>query len=283
MIDIPSIIIDELVRRLTDTYRRTWGSSNDQVPEVVAWAAELALENIARSDALYHDVEHTMMVTDVGSEILRCRHLRTGGVTPDDWMHYILALLFHDIGYVRGVCRGDRLGVYVTGVGEETVTLPSGATDASMMPWHVDRGVQFVRERFEDHAFLDIERICSYIEYTRFPVPNDAAYHETESFRALARAADLIGQLADPHYLRKIPALFHEMVETGMHKRLGFQNPAQMRSYFPRFYERSVQPWVGEAQEHLRVTAQGRNWIASLHDHVYEVARVDHSRAPQQA
>ena len=64
------------------------------------------------------------------------------------------------------------------------------------MPWHVARGVRFVQERFGAHGFLDIERICSYIEYTRFPVPQDPEYHETDSFRALARAADLIGQLA---------------------------------------------------------------------------------------
>lgn len=283
MIDIPSLIIDELVRRLTDSYHRTWGSSDERVPEVVAWAAELALENIARSDALYHDVEHTTMVTNVGSEILRCRHLSTGGVTPDDWMHVILALLFHDIGYVRGVCRDDRPDAYVTGRGDDSVTLQPGATDASMMPWHVDRGIRFVHERFTDHAFIDVERIASYIDYTRFPVPQDPAYAETDSFRGLCRAADLIGQLADPHYLRKIPALFHEFVETGLHNELGFQNPAQMRAYFPKFYERSVRPWVGDALEHLRVTAQGRNWIASLHDHVYEVTRVDRSRGPQRA
>ncbi len=281
LIDVPSLITDRLVERLTAVYARTWGTSDMAVPEIIAWAAELSLENIARSDALYHDVEHTMMVTDVGGELLRCRHLREGGVTPRDWLHVILSLLFHDIGYVRGICRRDRVGAYVIGKGEETVRLPAGATDASLRPWHVDRSIVFVRERFGGHTLIDVERLVRNIDYTRFPVPNEPAYHETSSYRGLCRAADLVGQLADPYYLRKIPALFQEFRETGVQEQLGFQNPSQMRAYFPEFYERSVRPWVGDALEHLRVTAQGRLWIASLHDHVFEVTRTDRSMEAQ--
>ena len=34
-------------------------------------------------------------------------------MTPRDWLHFIVSLLGHDIGYVRGICRGDRDGSYV--------------------------------------------------------------------------------------------------------------------------------------------------------------------------
>ena len=68
-----------------------------------------AMENIANSDAPYHNAEHTMMVTLVGQEILRGKHIREGGVTPRDWLHFISSLLCHDIGYVRGVCLCDGL------------------------------------------------------------------------------------------------------------------------------------------------------------------------------
>ena len=60
------------------------------------------MEIIANSDAPYHNAEHTMMVTLVGQEILRGKHIREGGVTPRDWLHFISSLLCHDIGYVRG-------------------------------------------------------------------------------------------------------------------------------------------------------------------------------------
>ena len=54
--------------------------------------------------------KRTIMVTLVGQEILRGKHISVGGVTPREWLHFIVSLLCHDIGYVRGVCRGDRDG-----------------------------------------------------------------------------------------------------------------------------------------------------------------------------
>ena len=81
-----------------------WSPAN---PGVISFVAQLALENIATSDAAYHDVNHTIMVTLVGQEILRGRHISVGGVTPRDWLHFIISLLCHDIGYVRGIRRGD--------------------------------------------------------------------------------------------------------------------------------------------------------------------------------
>ena len=42
----------------------------------------MALESIANSDALYHDVEHTIMVTLVGQEMLKGKHLREGRSDP---------------------------------------------------------------------------------------------------------------------------------------------------------------------------------------------------------
>jgi len=184
----------------------------------------------------------------------------------------ILACLLHDIGYVRGICQGDSPGLYLTGQGANATTLPPGATDASLQPWHVDRGIRFVRERFATSPWLDVEVLASHIAYTRFPVPDDPAFQETRTLRGLVRAADLIGQLADPYYLRKLPALFQEFRETGMDESYGFAHADAMREGFPRFYEGSVRPSIAYAIELLRTTAAGRQWVASLHAHVYEAA-----------
>ena len=39
-------------------------------------------------------------------------------------------------------------------------------------------------------------------------------------------AANLIGQLGDPHYLRKANALYYEFEETGLNRQLGYGSPA---------------------------------------------------------
>jgi len=77
-------------------------------------------------------------------------------------------------------------------------------------------------------AGLDVERLCRAIELTRFPVPEDRDHAETESEAGLVRAADLIGQLADPAYPRKLAALFCEFRETGVAERLGYRDPADL-------------------------------------------------------
>ena len=113
-------------------YERTYSTLEPGYPGVISFVAQLALENIATSDAAYHDVDHTIMVTLVGQEILRGRHISVGGVTPRDWLHFIVSLLCHDIRYVRGICCGDGDSSYVTNLAADKVSLPEGATDGSL-------------------------------------------------------------------------------------------------------------------------------------------------------
>jgi hypothetical protein len=115
---------EAFIRELRTMYERTYGTMEPGYPGVISVVAQLALENIATSDAAYHDVNHTIMVTLVGQDILRGRHISVGGVTPRDWLRFIISLLCHDIGYVRGICRGDGDGSYVTNLAGDTVTLP---------------------------------------------------------------------------------------------------------------------------------------------------------------
>jgi hypothetical protein len=88
-------------------------------PRVLVGEGRVAL---ATSNA--NNAEHTMMVTLVGQEILRGKHIREGGVTPRDWLHFISSLLCHDIGYVRGVCLCDRNGRYVCNEQDDLVDVP---------------------------------------------------------------------------------------------------------------------------------------------------------------
>lgn len=263
------LMIDAFVERLERAYQRNYGTFEPSYGEILAWAGRMALERIAGTDALYHNVEHTIMVTLVGQEILRGKHIRQGGVTPSDWLHFMISLLCHDIGYVRGVCRADRGDVCSTGQADGVVTVPPGATDAFLTPYHVDRGVLFIHERFGNHAVIDAAIIQENIELTRFPTPEDSDHGETSDYRGLVRAADLVGQLADPNYLRKQPALFYEFEETGTNAKLGYKSPDDLRKGYPAFYWDVVYPYIQDGLGHLRVTQQGRQWIANLHAHVF--------------
>jgi hypothetical protein len=257
---------------LAETYLTYFSGRAPEHAAYIKGAARLVLESISNSDALYHNAEHTMMVTLVGQQIMRGR-LLTEAIQPDDWMHFILALLVHDIGYVRGACPGDTETAFIIDTEGNTFTPPRGASDASLTPWHVDRGMIYARHRFGPSARIDEERIARAIDYTRFPVPDDAAYLETATEPALVRAADLIGQMADPFYHRKINALFHEFVETGEAKRLGYANPRDLMDNYPNFFWSQVQPLIEPALETLERTMEGKQWIAQLYNQVFQVER----------
>ena len=147
MFNVIDIEINAFVQHLQQAYHRTYGGSKPDYADIIGWAGNMALENIANSDALYHNTDHTILVTLVGQEILRGKHIREGGVTAEDWLHFAVSLLCHDIGYVKGVCQADQSGQYATGEAQPLVALPAGATDAALTPYHVDRGKLFVKER----------------------------------------------------------------------------------------------------------------------------------------
>ena len=271
MFNPTEVLIEQFKAQLQKGYRRTYGGYRSEYSEILAWAGNMALENIANSDALYHNVEHTTLVTLVGQEILRGKHIRDGGVTAEDWLHFMISLVCHDIGYVKGVCRGDRHGHYATGQGDRTMVPPVGATDAALTPHHVDRAKLFIRERFGGHRLIDADRICANIELTRFPVPKSEDHQDTHHYPGLVRAADLIGQLSDPRYLQKITALFYEFAETGVNALLGYHNPGELRQDYPKFYWKSVYPYIGPALEYLALTQQGKDIVAHLYSNVFAV------------
>jgi len=276
MINWQELTIDMFVEQLRTVYQRTYGDLNSDFGRIVVWCGRLALENIANSDALYHDVEHTIMVSLAGQAIIEGKHLREGGVTPRDWMHFMIAVLCHDIGYVKGVCKNDGADMFATGVGDELVYISPDGTDVALTPYHVNRSKLFVHERFgsgllqDMTKFLDADLIASYIEMTRFPSPPDEMYKDTKVFGGLVRAADFIGQLGDPDYLRKSPALFYEFQELGLNEKLGYKAPNDLRKGYASFYWKSVNPFIQDALQYLRLTEDGKQWIANMHSHVFD-------------
>ena len=268
MMTMPAIIADELGKHLADDFRRLFGSSSRDEAERLDGIARVALECLGKSDALYHNVEHTFLVTWVGRDIIRGRTL-TERIEPEDYSHLIVACLLHDIGYVRGILRGDREDEFVSDLDGSTVRLERGASDAALAPYHVNRSKMFVMERLGRSPRLDAERIARAVEFTRFPVCRSSEDVPEDREGRLVQAADLIGQLGDPLYLKKANALYYEFEEIGLNRQLGYASPADLVERYPDFYWTSVSPHLKEAIDYLNVTAAGRQWIANLHSHVF--------------
>ncbi|NER00395.1 MAG: hypothetical protein F6K30_27475, partial [Cyanothece sp. SIO2G6] len=137
-----------LLETLETGYYQLFGTEKTHCLSFLLFAADSIIQRLAASTALYHNADHTILVTLVGQEILLGKQKLEGSVSPEDWLYYLLALLCHDIGFVRGVCERDDIqqNCYHTGQQRKMVRLPKGATDASLTAYHVDRGQQFVAE-----------------------------------------------------------------------------------------------------------------------------------------
>ena len=270
MITVPELAAEALGSYLSSHLSRGFGSTQADLTELIPSVAQLALECIGNSDALYHNVEHTMLVTLVGYDIMKGRALLTP-TSASDYAHMLVACLLHDIGYVRGILSGDDDDGYVIDAKGNKTKLSRGSSDAALWPYHVDRSKLFALDRMATMEPLDAARIAAAIEFTRFPAiaPDDPNNEEG----SLVRAADLIGQLGDPHYLRKANALYYEFEEVGVNKQLGYASPADLTDLYPQFYFKSVSPHIETAIRYLNVTSSGRQWIASLYSNVFRAER----------
>jgi hypothetical protein len=271
MITVSELTAEALSCFIATHMSRRFGSIQTGLIERLSSAARLALDCIGNSDALYHNVEHTMLVTLAGYDIMNGRTLLRPTLASD-YVHVIVACLFHDIGYVRGILSGDEADNYVIDANGGKIKLPRGSSDAALLPYHVDRSKLYVLERLSGHDLVDAERIADAIEFTRFPPPAASDTPENEE-GLLVRAADLIGQLGDPQYLRKANALWYELEEVGMNSQLGYTSPADLVNLYPRFYWDSISPHIQTAIRYLNVTSSGRRWIAGLYSNVFSAER----------
>ena len=276
MITLPELAADSLEKFLSDFMRSRFAASPALV-QIVPSAARLALECIGNSDALYHNVEHTLLVTLAAHDIFRGRALHDN-LTADDYAHVIIACLLHDIGYVRGLFGDDDEDGFVVDQAGSKVILPRGSSDAGLMPHHVDRSKLYVMRRIEGLAPLNRQRIADAIEGTRFPPRQDQQWDQEAS---IVRAADFIGQLGDPNYIRKANALYHEFEEVGMNRQLGYDSPADIVNRYPQFYWNCVAPHIQTEIRYLNMTSSGRQWIGSLYGNVFRAEREISLSGPQ--
>lgn len=261
-------LIQHCTRHLETEYQYLYGSQVAAPAALIAPIVNQTLGAIAQCDAPYHNLEHTLQVVLVGKEIMQGKVLCGEHISSLDWLNFIVALLCHDIGYVKGCCPADHLAhhSFATGTDQDSVRLPEQATGASLTPYHVDRGKQFVKEVLTpQYPQLNAAQINQIIEFTRFPVPAQPDYQDTHSLPGLARAADLIGQLADPIYLKKLPNLFQEFKETGASQAMGYTTANDLRAGYPRFYWQGVSLYLKHGVRYLEMSRSGMAILENLY------------------
>lgn len=182
MLNVTKVLTSIVTDPAAEHYREIYPQAPAALLDHVLRFAGTAFDWIGTSDALYHNVEHTTHVTLVGLHLLRGKQRTESVVTPEIWSNVVIALLCHDIGYARGLCRSDTATTLTTGIDGQPFDVIAGRSDAVFIPIHVNRGKRFVEEQFIDNRLTDIGFVNACIERIRFPVPDDLWYAQTDDY-----------------------------------------------------------------------------------------------------
>jgi hypothetical protein len=189
-------------------------------------------------DARYHDFEHTLQGTLCLARLLHGRH--AAGARPEVAQHAfelaLLAVLFHDTGYLKQ--RGDTEG-----------------TGAKYTLIHVARSADFARDFLAAKGFApgDLDAVRHMIRCTGVNAELQSIPFRDELERTLGCAlgtADLLGQMAAPDYIEKLPALYLEFAEAARHEgpnagRLAaYRSADELARNTPSFWEDYVLPKI---------------------------------------
>lgn len=187
-------------------------------------------------DAPYHDFEHTMQGTLCLARLLRGLHTSGAGIPVRSFELGILAILFHETGYLKR--RGDMEG-----------------TGAKYTAIHVGRSAAFAEAVLAPKGLTgaEVRAVQNMIYCTCVNTDPQAIQFQSELERTVGYAlgtADLLAQMAAPDYVEKLPLLFAEFTEAAPHAPAGmahlfaFKSAKEMMSNSPAFWENYVLPRI---------------------------------------
>ncbi len=208
------------------------------IPKIFEWAAAWfsgRYLDYQAIDAHYHDLEHTMQGVLCMGRLMRRRHLQPTEprLTPRMMELGLLAMMTHDTGYLKK--RDDTEG-----------------TGAKYTLIHVDRSIEFAGELMRARGFAaeEIVAVQNMVRCTGVNVKLEGVQFQSPLERTVGFAlgtADLLGQMAAPDYVDKLPTLYAEFAEAarsstdGRMKAGGFFSSAEdLMHKTPLFWENYV-------------------------------------------
>ncbi len=232
----------QVERRIAQDYRSMFPDSNASfVSLVFGWVERYFRgeepDHLA-IDARYHDLEHTLQGALAFSSLLRGR--AEAGAAPalsrETFELGVIAILLHDTGYLKR--RDDTEG-----------------TGAKYTATHVGRSCEFAERllRAHGHTAGQVLGVQNMIRCTGMGANVTAIPFRSEEERIAGFAlgtADLLGQMAAPDYVEKLPVLYEEFLESARFNAgkggggMVFASARDLMEKTPVFWSRYVLPKI---------------------------------------
>ena len=268
------MVIDAFVGFALESHAAAFPAADPSHARAMERALRMALPRIATGTSLYHNLDHTITVVQVGQDLLRGRIIRDGDISSEDWVHVVSGLACLFVGFCQGAVRGDNGQCRVVDTLGATITLARGVSDGGLWVHYVERSKLFVRERFSTDPVLSAGRLVELIEAARFPPLGDDLHSDGSC--SIMLSSHLIGGLASPRFRKKLTPLWVEMGESELREGFGFATRADFTAGYVEWFWKRFEPFIPDGMELLTHTGAGREWLANLRAHVL---REEHSLA----
>ena len=182
-----------------------------------------------RCNTLYHDLNHTMDCLLVTAKLIHGAFLNGIMFRKMDVSLGLISALMHDTGYIQAV--DDDTG-----------------TGAKYTVCHIERSIEFMEKYFQDHELpSEYLQICSnFLRCTGLDVKIAEIKFKSREHEILGKilgTADLVGQMANEHYLEKLPFLYYEFKEGGVQC---YKDEFDLLKKTPAFWEMVKERFVSE-------------------------------------
>jgi hypothetical protein len=173
-----------------------------------------------RCNTSYHDLSHTMDCLLVTTKLIHGACLNGIVFTQRDVILGLISALMHDTGYIQAVEDNQGTGAKYTVI-------------------HIQRSIEFMEKYFHDHGFpSEYLPICSnFLRCTGLDVEISELKFQSREHKILGQivgTADLIGQMANENYLKKLSFLYDEFKEGGVN---GYSDKFDLMKKTPIFWE----------------------------------------------
>ncbi len=168
----------------------------------------------------YHDINHTLDCLLVMAKLIHGAFVEGIIFTKSNVSLGLISALMHDTGYIQTVAENHGTGAKYT-------------------LCHIDRSIGFMEKYFQDNKFpSECSPICrNFLKCTGLDVKIaeiDFQSREHEILGQMLGTADIIGQMADKHYLEKLSFLYCEFEEG---KVPGYTDEVDLLEKTPGFWE----------------------------------------------